>query len=397
MSDHTIHQDGRLGTDGGLGPVRDHLYRLMPEGSRGRRMVGWGVVAWTGIGLAILLWVAWKGLERVGGVFPYLVMAWMVVLVLNPAVKALVRRGMPRRGAATVVFVMAMVLSALVLDLLIPALAHQGQSLVRDSPLLVKKGGSLFDPLARSSNPILRNAGSSASKWIQDHAGNVQSYLRTVTDAGLKLAHAGLVLLLGGFLSYLLLLSLPDTARGFAALIPPSSHEKVSPPLAEARRIVAGYVRARLIVSAVVGTFATFGLWAVHMPFWLLLGIIVGVSNLVPMLGTWIGAVPVTLVSLLTKPPSFLIVVGIVVTLAHMIDGYVLSPIVLKETTKLHPVVILLAVLVGADLLGFWGILAAIPVAGVIQWMLREWLLPRAGTEPLEPTPPGDRAVGVPG
>jgi predicted PurR-regulated permease PerM len=302
---------------------------------------------------------------------------------------------MPRRVAATVVFVLAMVLTALALDLLIPALAHQGESLVRDSPVLVKKGGSLFDSLSRSSNPLLRSAGSSASRWIQDHAGNVQSYLRTVTDAGLKLAHAGLVLLLGGFLGYLLLLSLPDAARGFAALLPPSSRQKVNPPLAEARRIVAGYVRARLIVSAVVGTLATFGLWAVHMPFWLLLGIIVGVANLVPMLGTWIGAIPVALVALLTKPPSFLIVVAVVVTLAHMIDGYLLSPIVLKETTKLHPVVILLAVLVGADLLGFWGILAAIPVAGMIQWMLREWLLPRAGVEPLEPPPAGQPAVGV--
>ena len=61
--------------------------------------------------------------------------------------------------------------------------------------------------------------------------------------------------------------------------------------------------------------------------------------------------------------------------------GWILSPIVLRETTDLHPVVILLAVLVGAELLGFWGILAAIPVAGVIGFLLREWVVPRlAGT-----------------
>ena len=66
-----------------------------------------------------------------------------------------------------------------------------------------------------------------------------------------------------------------------------------------------------------------------------------------------------------------------VIVVSHMVDGFILSPIVLKETTNLHPVIILLAVIVGAELLGFWGILAAIPVAGVIQFGLREWVVPR--------------------
>src|SRR5439155_18509794 len=134
---------------------------------------------------------------------------------------------------------------------------------------------------------------------------------------------------------------------------------------------------------------ATIGLWAIHMPFWLLLGVIVGVANLVPMLGSWIGGVPVALVSLLTKPPSFLLVVLAVVAVAHMVDGYILSPIVLKETTNLHPVVILLAVLLGADLLGFWGILAAIPVAGLVNFVLREWVIPR-WTGRARPEPAGE-------
>jgi predicted PurR-regulated permease PerM len=168
----------------------------------------------------------------------------------------------------------------------------------------------------------------------------------------------------------------------------------MGPPLAEVRRIVAGYVRARLIVSGAVGLLATVGLWAIHMPFWLILGVVVGVANLIPMLGSWIGGIPVAFVSLLTKPPSFLLVVLAVIVFAHVIDGFVLSPIVLKETTDLHPVVILLAVLVGADLLGFWGILAAIPVAGVISFGIREWVLPWIrGTDRSRPRPTVDRPL----
>jgi predicted PurR-regulated permease PerM len=182
-------------------------------------------------------------------------------------------------------------------------------------------------------------------------------------------------------------------------MIPPAGRDRLAGPLAEVRRIVAGFVRARLIVSAAVGVVATIGLWAIHMPFWLLLGVIVGVANLIPMLGSWIGGIPVALVALVTKPPSYLLIVIPIIVLAHLIDGWILSPIVLRETTDLHPVVILLAVLVGAELLGFWGILAAIPVAGVVSFSIREWLVPRlTGMTPTaEPVHMGEPSTGAPG
>ena len=143
------------------------------------------------------------------------------------------------------------------------------------------------------------------------------------------------------------------------------------------QQLLGGFVRARLIVSGAVFVVATIGMWLVGMPFWLLLGVVVGVANLIPMFGAWIGAIPVILVSLATKPPAFLLVVLIVIAVAHVMDGYVLSPLVMKGATQLHPVVVLLVVLVGADLFGFWGVLAAIPVAGIVQLALRTWVMPR--------------------
>jgi predicted PurR-regulated permease PerM len=379
--------------------IRDHLERLMPAGGRGRRLVGWGVVAWTGIGAAIVLYALAKALSRLANVFPYLVVAAMVVFVLNPLVRKLVAWGLARRLAATIVFAAAVMLVVGLVDLLVPIIIHQSQSLVGSAPGLVRKGGNLFDGLTRSHDPVLHRIGMSIQTWLHDHAGNAPKALNTLTAAGLKLAHVGIVLVLGGFLGFLLLLSLPETTRGILAMVPPGSRDAWAAPLDEVRRIVSGYVRARLIVSAAVGLIATIGLFLVHLQFWLILGIVVGVANLVPMLGSWIGGAPVALVAILTRPPSFLFVVLAVVVFAHVIDGYILSPIILKETTNLHPVVILLAVILGAELLGFWGILAAIPVAGVIHFFLRESVFPRMlGTAPPAPPPPaGEPAIGVSG
>jgi predicted PurR-regulated permease PerM len=366
--------------------IRAQLERLMPAGGRGRRLVGWGVVAWTGIGLAILLGVLGRTLGLLAGIIPYLVMAWLVVFLLGPFVRWVAASRVPYRLAATVVFVLAVAVTAVVLALVIPALVHQTEQLVRGSKLLVAKGGAtLFERLSHAS-PLLRRAGDSITSWIEDHAGSVQDYLRTVTGAGLQLAHFSLVLIIGGFLGYLCLLSLPES-RTMVGLLPATTRERLEQPMAEVHRIVGGYVRARLIVSTVVGVLATFGLWVIHMPFWLPLGIFVGIANLIPMLGAWIGGVPVAIVALLTKPPSYLFLVLIVIVISHAVDGYILSPIVLKETTKLHPVVVLLAVLLGADLAGFWGILAAIPVAGIVQYAIKTWVIPRLrGTEPMRTT-----------
>ncbi len=362
------------------------LERVLPGGGPSLRIVEWGILAWTGIGVAAMAWAAGQVLGRVAPIVPFLVTAGLVVLVLNPAVSRLVGLGLPRRVAVTAVCLLALALVGLLLSLAVPLLVRQSENLIRSSPQLLRAGGP-FARLARSRNSLLHQIGMAGTRWLGRHAANAKSILASATSTGLKLAHFAEVLFIGGLLGFFILLSLPEIGTGVAALIPPSRRDIVDPVAAEARRIFSGYLRARLIVSAVVGVLATIGLWAIHMPFWLVLGAIVGVANLVPMLGTWIGGIPVAIVALLTKPPAFILLVVPVIAVAHAIDGYVLSPILLKETTDLHPVVILLAVLIGADLLGFWGILAAIPVAGVTQFLVRAWALPRIASAGA-PVPP---------
>jgi predicted PurR-regulated permease PerM len=135
---------------------------------------------------------------------------------------------------------------------------------------------------------------------------------------------------------------------------------------------------------------ATLGLWAIGMPFWLILGILVGVANLIPVLGSWIGGIPVMLVALLTKPPSFLFVAAAVILVAHLVDGWILSPLVFKGTLNLHPVVTLLAVIIGAEVLGVWGVLLGVPIAGIVQYVVGRWLAPYRHPVEAVPVPQPD-------
>jgi predicted PurR-regulated permease PerM len=364
----------------------EQLDRVVPPESRGRRLLAWGVVAWTGVGIAVVIGLIVFALSKVAGVLPYLAVAGLVVLALNPLVKLLGRIGMHRRGAATLVFGAVAIGVPPLLAFLIQVIVDQGRSLVNQAPGLVGKGG-VFARLAASDNSLLHAIGTGALNFLHHHQVGTALVLDKVGEAAAAIAHIGLTIVFGGILGYVILLSLPEIGRGSLAMVPRARREQVTQFLTEVARMVTGYVRARLIVSAAVGTLVTIGLWAIGMPFWLVLGIFVGIANLIPVLGSWIGAIPVLMVALLTKQPPTLLAAAAIMIAAHLVDGWILSPIVIKGTLDLHPVVTLLAVVIGAELWGFWGALIAVPIAGLMQYAAGRMLAPYRLTLERAPEP----------
>ena len=361
--------------------LRGQVDALLPPRTRARRVTEWGVVAWAVVGVAVIGWILWALLNRLAGVLPYLVVAGLVVLILSPAVRGLVRLRIPREVAATAVFLAAAAATPALVPVVVRTILAQLKSLLESSPAGLGQGG-VIDRLAHSSNSLIRGGAEEVERWVRVHQEDAGKILG---DVGVALAHVGVVLLLGGLLGYLIMLSRPGLSSGLMVMVPPSRRQTVTEVLDEMGRIVAGFVRARLIVSAVVGILTTIGLWAIGMPAWLLLGFLVGLANLVPTLGSFIGGVPVVLVALLTKPPAFVFAAVAVMVVAHAVDGYVLSPLILKETIGLHPVVVLLSVVIGAELMGLWGVFAAVPVAGMVQYGLRRWVAPRVFGPPEGP------------
>ena len=375
----------RTGSAGFGRRVLGRIDAVLPPGSRVRRVGEWGIVAWAAIGAALIGWMAWLVLHRLAGVLPFLVVAWLVAFILGPAVNGLAALRVPRPLAATGVFLAAAAAMPAVVPIVVRTVLAQLKSLLESSPGSLQHGAAVAR-LSHSSNSVLRGVGHAITRWVTTHQQDSGHILATV---GSILAHAGVVLLLGGFLGYLFLVSRPGLSSGLIMLVPPGRRQTATDVLDELGRIVSGFVRARFIVSFVVGVIATAGLRLIGMPSWLLLGILVGIANLIPTVGSFVGAVPVVLVAILTKPPAFLLAAVAVMLLAHAVDGYILSPIVLKETTDLHPVVVLLAVVAGAEVMGLWGVFAAIPIAGIAQYGLKRWVAPRIfGT--------GDQELPVP-
>jgi predicted PurR-regulated permease PerM len=153
-------------------------------------------------------------------------------------------------------------------------------------------------------------------------------------------------------------------------------------------RTVGGYVTGNLLISVIAGGSTTVVLLIMGVPFSIALGLIVGILDLVPLAGATIAGIIVGAVAFLHS-----IVAGVVVVvffiLYQQIENHLLQPVVYGRTVQLSPLAVLISVLIGAELAGVLGALAAIPVAGALQVLLRDILDHRRarGAAAAEPEP----------
>lgn len=134
-------------------------------------------------------------------------------------------------------------------------------------------------------------------------------------------------------------------------------------------KIFIGYLRGQVWVSVIVVILVSISLYILKVKFYLLLGIIAGVTNMIPYIGPVIGAVPAVFIALLSSPLQALGTVAVYV-LIQQIESSVVAPKIMSEEVGLHPLVIIFSILAGAELFGIWGLLFAIPLAGITKVVL---------------------------
>jgi predicted PurR-regulated permease PerM len=138
-------------------------------------------------------------------------------------------------------------------------------------------------------------------------------------------------------------------------------------------RTVGGYVTGNLLISLIAGITSGIVLWATGVPFAVALGLLVGLLDLIPLAGATIAAIVVVLVAIAAQGATAAIIVGVFFLLYQQLENHVIQPLVYGRTVQLSPLAVLVSVLIGAQLAGVLGALAAIPVAGALQVLLVDW------------------------
>ena len=175
------------------------------------------------------------------------------------------------------------------------------------------------------------------------------------------------------FLTFFMLLEGPAWVERFYSLLPAEQQPRWRKIGNDIYRTIGGYVTGNLAISLIAGVVSTAVLLALDVPFAIALGLLVAILDLIPLAGATIAAILVTTVAFLDATTSGVIVL-IFFILYQQLENHVLQPVVYGRTVQLSPLAVLIAVLIGAELAGVVGALAAIPVAGTIQVVLRDWL-----------------------
>jgi predicted PurR-regulated permease PerM len=343
------------------------------------RVVRWGLVSWSLIGVLILGYLLYRyALRPVRIVIAPLLVAMVVVYLLNPIVSRLTVRGIPRGLATILTYVVFLGVMAVGLRFLIPVIADQVSTFAKTVPdLLDKAQVSLTDTLRRLGAKNLKTTELFKSLSPTGNAGSFISRIFSLTQSVL---HILVVWVLGMVLAAYLLIDLPKIQRGAMALLPQARRAEVKSILEQIGRALGAFFRGQLLVALFVGLASMLGLYIVGLPYWALVGAIAGLTNLIPLIGPFIGAVPAVFIAFTTNSsegllhvhPGWPLAVGASVALliVQQIDNHIISPNVVARTVKLHPVTVMLGLLVGGTLVGLPGMLLAVPTIASIKIVL---------------------------
>ncbi|MGL4797833.1 MAG: AI-2E family transporter, partial [Cellulosilyticaceae bacterium] len=135
-----------------------------------------------------------------------------------------------------------------------------------------------------------------------------------------------------------------------------------------------GYIRGQLIDAVIMGTLISIALTCIGIDFAIIIGIISGIFNLIPYFGPVVGFVLAGFIGFIGGEPQKGIYAVLAVVALQQLDGWVIVPHIMGETVKLHPIVVLLAIVIGGQLWGLVGFLLAVPVVGFIRLLIIRYM-----------------------
>jgi predicted PurR-regulated permease PerM len=373
----------RFGPRDGLFIARPYGHRALmsqPTGDRPiarKTMIVLGLVLATAIGLLLVY--------EVRRVLIWILIAAFFATALNPAANWLERHiSWCKRWLATLIlFVAVLVVIAGLVALFVAPLVREGTQLAHQLPDLVSDAKAGRGPIGH----LLQRF--HVLQWIQDHRDQLQQYANGVGGTTFSVLRGAATTVAGVLtifvLSYLMVLESPRILHASVAPFEQRLAERIRRVAGDCARTITGYITGNLLISVICGVLTYVVLLVMGVPFAGLIALFVAIADLIPLVGATLGAIVAAVAGFVHSIPAGIVVIVFFVVYQQL-ENHLLQPVILSRTVKLNPLTVLVSILIGVELAGILGALLAIPVAGIIQIIVRDLWDSRRGRLKTDPT-----------
>jgi predicted PurR-regulated permease PerM len=337
----------------------------MTQRGEQRLLILWGIAML--LGSILLLWV----LYLIRNVLLAVYISTLLAIGFSPAVRWLEKQhfvgrhkgGLPRWAAILVLYVGFLAGFVVLMGIVVPPLVAQTTALWSELPTYV---AHVQDFLVRKG---LVAPGTDLMKELPGPSVAVESVLGVLQNMLGALGAVITILLL----PYYLLVDADSLQAGLVQLVSTSQRPALARVTQDVAVRVGAWLNGQLLICVLIGTMTATALWLLKVPFFYVLGLMAGLGELVPIIGPLVAATPAILIAFTVSVETGLFTMAYF-SVQQFLEGSVLVPRVMERQVGVSAIVVIIALLVGSELLGVVGALLAVPTAAIVQVMMQEFL-----------------------
>lgn len=297
-------------------------------------------------------------------------LSWVIAYLLDPVLASAEQRGMKRLYALGLLYIVLGILTVFFLAFILPAVTMSWNSFILDLPSYIQK---LKQVALEWKNRLPDRHGSDEIQWLLDKASaNIGNAAEKAGfwayNFGTRMFFNLFNIVLSPILVFFMLYYKQTVIETVTSWLPDSRRNQIIDIAHEVNTSIGGYLRGQVAVSIIVALLTTGALFALGIPHPIFCGAFAGAASILPFIGVIIATLPALFFAWFKfQSAALLWQTTLAFGMIYFVEGYVIKPLVFKESMNLNPLVTIIMVMALGETLGFWGIMLALPIASAIK------------------------------
>ncbi|WP_214480392.1 AI-2E family transporter [Bacillus sp. SM2101] len=309
----------------------------------------------------------WKPtLKMIAIVITPFVIAAFITYLLHPIIEKIHHHGVPRSIAILLIYTLFFGGVGFGLYKGVPIIIEQLKDLSENVPIFMETYRDWIEEIRDQTSHWPNGFHDRIEEGLQSIEKESALLVTKLLNSMKRLLNYIILIAIIPFLVFYMLKDYPDINKAIWYITPKKFRTPGKEFLKGVDESLGNYIRGQLFVCFAIGIIATIGFWLIKMKYPLLLGSIIGVTNIIPYFGPIIGLIPAVIIAATISMKMVLFVSGLVLVL-QFIEGNVLSPLIVGKSLHMHPIVIMFALLVGGEIAGVLGLIVAVPFLAIVK------------------------------